>query len=46
MLLQRAQWSELSGQHFLAQDSHGSVVGCALQFPSWVGGCVPRAAAI
>lgn len=31
MLLQRAQWSELSGQHFLA---HGTVAGCKPSSPA------------
>lgn len=45
MLLQRTQWSELSGQCFLTQDSPGTGVENTPQFSSWAGGCVPRAAA-
>lgn len=46
MLLQRAQWSELSGQHSPAQDSRGTVLGGTPRFPGWVGGSVPRTAAV
>lgn len=38
MLLQRAQWSELSGQHFFA---HGTVVGCKPSSPAWLEAVCP-----